>query len=68
MMVEYLPQPIMLAGGHLSTSFFRAAKDKGLRISTARTLQFAVNLLVDGSVGGPGPPANCRAVREAHAR
>lgn len=46
--LEHLPQPIMLAGTHLPTSFIRAARDKGLRISTARTLQFAVNLLVDG--------------------
>jgi CheY-like chemotaxis protein len=46
--LEYLPQPIMLAGAHLPISFFRAARDKGLRISTARTLQFAMNLLVDG--------------------
>ena len=46
--LEHLPQPILLAGAHLSTSFFRAARDKGLRISTARTLQFAMNLLVDG--------------------
>jgi len=46
--LEHLPQPILLAGAHLPTSFFRAARDKGLRISTARTLQFAMNLLVDG--------------------
>ena len=46
--LEHLPQPIMLAGAHLPTFFFRAARDKGLRISTARTLQFAMNLLVDG--------------------
>ena len=46
--VEHLPQPTMLAGPHLPTSLFRAARDKGLRISTARTLQFAMNLLVDG--------------------
>jgi len=45
--LEHLPQPIMVAGAHLS-AFFRAARDKGLRISTARTLQFAMNLLVDG--------------------
>jgi len=32
----------------LPVTFCRAAKDKGLRISTARTLQFATNLLVDG--------------------
>ena len=48
--LEHLPQPqpIMLAGAHLPTSFFRVARDRGLRISTARTLQFAMNLLVDG--------------------
>jgi hypothetical protein len=46
--LEHLPQPIMLAGAHLPASFFRAARGKGLRISTARTLQFAMNLLVDG--------------------
>jgi hypothetical protein len=46
--LEDLPQPTMLAGAHMPTSLFRAARDKGLRISTARTLQFAMNLLVDG--------------------
>lgn len=46
--LEDLPRPIMLAGPHLPTSFFLAARDKGLRISTARTLHFAMNLLVDG--------------------
>jgi CheY-like chemotaxis protein len=46
--LEHLPQPIMLAGAHLPTSFFRAARDKDLRITTARTLQLAMNLLVDG--------------------
>jgi CheY-like chemotaxis protein len=46
--LEHLPQPIMLAGAHLPTSLFRAARDKELRIATARTLQFAMNLLVDG--------------------
>src|SRR5213594_1564767 len=44
--LEHLPQPIMLAGANLPTSFFRTARDKGLRISTARTLRFAMNLLV----------------------
>ncbi len=46
--LEHLPQPILLAGAHLPTSFFQEARDKGLRISTARTLQFVMNLLVDG--------------------
>jgi CheY-like chemotaxis protein len=46
--LEHLDQPTMLAGANLPATLFMAARDKGLRISNARTLQFAMNLLVDG--------------------
>src|ERR1051326_5643114 len=41
--IEHLDQPIMLAGKNLSRKLFLAAREKGLRISAARTLQFAMN-------------------------
>jgi len=75
--LEHLPQPILLAGAHLSTSFFRAARDKGLRISTARTLQFAMNLLVDGwcpiiwlyaEIPGPAQPDKAAVVHQVGAK
>jgi len=46
--LEHLDQPTLLAGTNLPAALFRSARDKGLRISIARTLQFAMNLLVDG--------------------
>jgi len=46
--LKHLNQPLMLAGTVLPPSLYRAAKDIGLRFSAARTLQFAMNLLVDG--------------------
>jgi CheY-like chemotaxis protein len=46
--LERLPQPILVAGTNSPTTLFRAARDKELRISNARTLQFAMNLMVDG--------------------
>jgi len=46
--LKHFNQPLMLAGTVLPPSLYRVARDKGLRISAARTLQFAMNLLVDG--------------------
>jgi CheY-like chemotaxis protein len=51
---ERFDQPIMYAGATLPRTLFLAARDKGLRLSTARTLQFAMNLLVDGWCQIPG--------------
>jgi CheY-like chemotaxis protein len=46
--LKRIDQHIMLAGAVLAPSLYRVAKDRGLRFSAAGTLQFAMNLLVDG--------------------
>jgi hypothetical protein len=46
--LKHLNQPLMLAGTILPPSLYRAAKERGIRVSAARTLHFAMNLLVDG--------------------
>jgi DNA-binding NtrC family response regulator len=44
----HLPQPALLVGPRIQPHLSRAIVDDGLRVSCARTLQFAMNLLVDG--------------------
>ena len=46
--LEQFDQPTMLAGANLPAELLQSARNKSLRICTARTLQFAMNLLVDG--------------------
>jgi CheY-like chemotaxis protein len=46
--LEHLPQPVMLVGPDLCPALLEAAKEKQLRVSSARTLQFVMNLMVDG--------------------
>ena len=46
--LKHFNQPVLFVGTVLPPSLYRVAKDKGLRFSAARTLQFAMNLLVDG--------------------
>jgi hypothetical protein len=46
--LEYLPQPVLLVGKDLPLALRESARKKELHISSARTLQFATNLMVDG--------------------
>jgi hypothetical protein len=64
--LEHLPQPTMLVGANMPTDL-SLAREKGWRISTARTLRLAMNLLVDGwcqivwlyaEISGRIPPDN----------
>ena len=43
-----LPQPTLIVGSDLQPAWIDTIRESGLRISVARTLQFAMNLLVDG--------------------
>ena len=46
--LECLPQPVMLVGRDLPQALLESARMKKLRLLSARTLQFATNLMVDG--------------------
>jgi CheY-like chemotaxis protein len=46
--LECFPQPVMLVGKDLPLALLESARMKELRIFSARTLQFATNLMVDG--------------------
>jgi CheY-like chemotaxis protein len=46
--IEHLPQPALLVGARLHPDLMQAIKSKGLLFSCGTTLQFAMNLLVDG--------------------
>jgi hypothetical protein len=46
--LEYFPQPVMFVGKDLPLALRESARKKELHISSAKTLQFATNLMVDG--------------------
>jgi CheY-like chemotaxis protein len=46
--LEYFRQPVMFVGKNLPLLLRESASKKNLHISSARTLQFATNLMVDG--------------------
>lgn len=46
--LEHFPHPVMFVGPNLPSPLLKAARDKELRVSIARTLHFAMNLMVDG--------------------
>ena len=46
--LEYLRQPVMIVGKDLPLLIRESARKKNLHISSASTLQFATNLMVDG--------------------
>jgi CheY-like chemotaxis protein len=46
--LEHFSQPVMLVGPNLPSPLLRAVRDKLLRVLIARTLHFAMNLMVDG--------------------
>jgi CheY-like chemotaxis protein len=46
--IEHVSQPALLVGAHLQPDLIQAIRSKGLLFSCGTTLQFAMNLLVDG--------------------